>query len=242
MPPPAAEMIGGADALAAEDDAAGREVRAWNNVDQLVDRERRVVDQRHAGVDHLAEIVRRDVGRHADGDAAGAVDQQVREPGRQDRRLLLGIVVVRLEIDGFHVDVGQHGERRLGQPRFGISVGRRRIAVDRAEIALAVDQRHAQREVLRHADHRVVNRLVAMRMVFTDHVTFPIAAKAVVKGPNAHPFYRWAAEARPKDVPRWNFHKYLIGRDGYIADAFPESVTPDDTRIKTGIARALAAA
>ena len=53
-------------------------------------------------------------------------------------------------------------------------------------------------------------------------VTFPIAAKAVVKGPNAHPFYRWAAEARPRDVPRWNFHKYLIGRDGYIADVFPE--------------------
>ena len=72
------------------------------------------------------------------------------------------------------------------------------------------------------------------------HVTFPIAAKAVVKGPNAHPFYKWAAEARPKDVPRWNFHKYLIGRDGYIADVFPESVAPADTRIKTAIARALA--
>src|SRR5215218_5330809 len=48
------------------------------------------------------------------------------------------------------------------------------------------------------------------------HVSFPIAGKAAVKGPNAHPFYKWAAEARPKDVPRWNFHKYLIGRDGYI--------------------------
>jgi glutathione peroxidase len=71
-------------------------------------------------------------------------------------------------------------------------------------------------------------------------VTFPIAEKAVVKGPNAHPFYKWAAEARPKDVPRWNFHKYLIGRDGYIADVFPESVEPADTRIKTAIARALA--
>ena len=47
-----------------------------------------------------------------------------------------------------------------------------------------------------------------------------------MKGPNAHPFYKWAAEARPKDVPRWNFHKYLIGRDGYIADVFPESVEP----------------
>jgi len=71
-------------------------------------------------------------------------------------------------------------------------------------------------------------------------VTFPIAAKAVVKGPNAHPFYKWAAEARPKDVPHWNFHKYLIGRDGYIAEVFPETVEPSDTRVKTAIARALA--
>ena len=73
-------------------------------------------------------------------------------------------------------------------------------------------------------------------------VTFPISAKTVVKGPNAHPFYKWAAELRPKDVPRWNFHKYLIGRDGNIADVFPESVEPTDTRVKTTIARALGAA
>jgi glutathione peroxidase len=71
-------------------------------------------------------------------------------------------------------------------------------------------------------------------------VTFPIAAKAVVKGPNAHPFYKWAADARPKDVPHWNFHKYLIGRDGYIAEVFPETVKPTDTRVKTAIARAFA--
>jgi glutathione peroxidase len=73
-------------------------------------------------------------------------------------------------------------------------------------------------------------------------VTFPIAGKTVVKGPNAHPFYKWAADLRPKDVPRWNFHKYLIGRDGNIAEVFPESVEPTDTRVKTTIARALAAA
>ena len=71
-------------------------------------------------------------------------------------------------------------------------------------------------------------------------VTFPIAAKVVVTGPNAHPFYRWAADARPRDVPHWNFHKYLIGRDGYIAEAFPSTVDPSDTRVKTAIARALA--
>ncbi|HKU05532.1 MAG TPA: glutathione peroxidase [Bradyrhizobium sp.] len=72
-------------------------------------------------------------------------------------------------------------------------------------------------------------------------VTFPIAAKVAVKGPNAHPFYKWAAEARPKEVPRWNFHKYLVGREGYISEVFAESVDPTDTRVKTAIARALAA-
>lgn len=71
-------------------------------------------------------------------------------------------------------------------------------------------------------------------------ITFPMAAKTVVRGPDAYPFYKWAANARPKDVPRWNFHKYLIGRDGYIAEVFPETVEPLDTRVKTAIARALA--
>ena len=74
------------------------------------------------------------------------------------------------------------------------------------------------------------------------NVTFPITAKAAVTGASAHPFYKWAAEARPRDVPKWNFHKYLIGRDGYIAEVFPSAIEPTDTRIKTAIARALAAA
>jgi glutathione peroxidase len=71
-------------------------------------------------------------------------------------------------------------------------------------------------------------------------VTFPITAKAVVIGPNAHPFYKWAAQARPNAVPRWNFHKYLIGRDGYLAEVFASAVEPTDTRVKTAIAKALA--
>ena len=71
-------------------------------------------------------------------------------------------------------------------------------------------------------------------------VTFPITAKAVVIGPNAHPFYKWAAQARPNEVPRWNFHKYLVGRDGYLAEVFPSAVEPTDTRVKTAIAKALA--
>jgi glutathione peroxidase len=73
-------------------------------------------------------------------------------------------------------------------------------------------------------------------------VNFPVAAKTVVKGPAAHPFYKWAAAARPNDTPRWNFHKYLVGRDGYLADAFATSIEPTDTRIKTALARQLSSA
>ena len=133
--------------------------------------ERGIVDQCGAGVDHLAEIVRRNVGGHADRDAAGAVDQQVGKLRRQNRRFRLVVVVVRLEVDGVLVDVPENLERGVGQTCFGISIGRRRIAIDRAEIALPVDQRHAHGKILRHPDHRVVNRLIAVRMIFTDDVT-----------------------------------------------------------------------
>lgn len=75
----------------------------------------------------------------------------------------------------------------------------------------------------------------------TYHVTFPIAAKTIVKGPNAHPFYKWAAAERPGDLPGWNFHKYLVGRDGYIAEAFSSRIEPTDTRVVTAIARSLTA-
>jgi glutathione peroxidase len=69
-------------------------------------------------------------------------------------------------------------------------------------------------------------------------VTFPLAAKTVVIGPQAHPFYRWAAAERPGETPRWNFHKYLIGRDGQIAAVFPASTEPTDPRVFTAIERA----
>jgi glutathione peroxidase len=72
--------------------------------------------------------------------------------------------------------------------------------------------------------------------------SFPLSAKAVVKGPDAHPFYKWAAIERPLDTPRWNFHKYLIGRDGRIAAVFASNVEPNDARIVAAIGKQLAAA
>ncbi len=60
--------------------------------------------------------------------------------------------------------------RDRGHARFGVTVGGRIIAVDIAEIALAVDQRIARGEILRQPHHGVVDRLVAMRMERAHHV------------------------------------------------------------------------
>ncbi|MGL4727391.1 MAG: glutathione peroxidase, partial [Bosea sp. (in: a-proteobacteria)] len=66
-------------------------------------------------------------------------------------------------------------------------------------------------------------------------VTFPMAGKEVVRGAGAHPFYQWASRQRPGEEPRWNFHKYLIGRDGRLIGAFPTNMVPTDLRITTAI-------
>ena len=70
-------------------------------------------------------------------------------------------------------------------------------------------------------------------------VTFPLAAKADVVGVNAHPFYKWAASERPLETPKWNFHKYLVGRDGHVAAAFPSAVEPMEARGVDAVAKEL---
>ena len=73
-------------------------------------------------------------------------------------------------------------------------------------------------------------------------VTFPLTEKVAVKGDAAHPFYRWAALQKPAETPRWNFHKYLVGRDGTLAAAFASAVEPTDTRVVVAVEKELPAA
>jgi glutathione peroxidase len=69
--------------------------------------------------------------------------------------------------------------------------------------------------------------------------TFPFAAKTVIRGPDRHPFYRWASIERPADLPSWNFHKYLVGRDGHIARVFSTQVEPMDARVIDAVVKEL---
>ena len=108
-----------------------------------------------------------------------AVDEQVGQLRRQHRRLLLRAVVVVDEVDGVLVDVGEQlaGDRR--EARLGVAHRRRGVAVDRAEVALPVDQRVAHREVLGQPDQRVVQRDVAVRVVLAHHLADDRGALAV---------------------------------------------------------------
>ena len=175
----AAAFVGIPDAGDALDDSAGGEVRALHVLHQADGADLRVVDVRDNRVDRLAQVVRRDVGGHADRDARRAVDQQVREARRKDGRLHPRLVVVGSEVDGVGIDVAQHlgGESR--EPRLGVPHGRGWVVVDRAKVALAVHQRVALGEVLGEADEGVVDRLVAVRMEVAHHAADDVGALAV---------------------------------------------------------------
>jgi len=61
-------------------------------------------------------------------------------------------------------------------------------------------------------------------------VQFPMFEKVRVKGASADPFYKYLARAAGQQ-PRWNFHKYVLDREGRVVASFPSQVTPDDKRL-----------
>jgi glutathione peroxidase len=72
-------------------------------------------------------------------------------------------------------------------------------------------------------------------------VTFPLSAKTNVKGKEASAVYHWAGEqAGAIGRPKWNFHKYLFGKNGRFVDWFATPTDPMSSRITTAIENELA--
>ena len=64
------------------------------------------------------------------------------------------------------------------------------------------------------------------------NITFPMTDKINVKGENAHELYVWAKNNYGKStVPKWNFHKILINKEGKVQDTFNSFVTPLSKKI-----------
>ena len=62
-------------------------------------------------------------------------------------------------------------------------------------------------------------------------ISFPMTEKVTVKGSEAHPFYKWAYKNYGKSaIPKWNFHKIIIGKDGKIANTFSSITKPSSKK------------
>ena len=71
-------------------------------------------------------------------------------------------------------------------------------------------------------------------------ITFPMTEKVSVKGENAHPFYIWARKNHGKSsIPKWNFHKIIIGKDGKVLDTFASLTNPSSKKFIKAIEKAL---
>ncbi len=70
-------------------------------------------------------------------------------------------------------------------------------------------------------------------------VKFPMFSKSSVKGADANPLHASLIKLTGKE-PKWNFTKYLIGRDGKVLEYFPSKVTPEDKQMVSKIEQALA--
>ena len=68
------------------------------------------------------------------------------------------------------------------------------------------------------------------------NITFPITSIYDVKGDNAHDIFKWAKENYGKSaIPKWNFHKILINRDGQVEDTFASFTKPMSKKITKSI-------
>jgi len=176
----AAGLVGVGDAAAAVEEATGGEVGTLHVLHNFKKTGSGVVDHLDGGVEDFGEIVWRDVGRHADGDAGRTVDDEVRDARGEDGGLRGGLVVVGHEVDRVEVDVGEHLAGDPGHAGFGVTHGGGGITVDGAEVTLAIDHGVAEREGLRKANHGVVDSGVAVRMVLAHGVADDLGALGVL--------------------------------------------------------------
>ena len=154
-----------------DDLRAGRQVRALHVLNERRRRGLGLLQQVDGGGGYLAQVVRRNIGRHADRDAGGAVEQQVRQPRRQDHRLLQRAVEIGRPV---HRAVGELPEQHVGvfgELGFRVAHGREGLGVIlRAPVALAVNEWIAIGEGLRHEHHGLVAGRVSVRMKLAEHI------------------------------------------------------------------------
>ena len=199
---------------------------AGGEVGEELRRRLRVLDELDLGAQQLDEVVREDVGRHADGDAVGAEHQQERELAREQDRLLVAAVVAR-DVGG-RLFVEDLVAREVREAALDVARGGGLVAgEDVAEVALALDEVALVRQV----HERAVDRGVAVRVV--EHRS-PDDGGDLDEAAVVH------LGERVQDAALDGLEAVLDGRDGAVADRVGgelEEVVVHHARERTAVAR-----
>ena len=160
------------DVLAGRDNLRlGGEVRRQYMLAQFSHAGLRRLQQANRGAHHFPQVVGRHIGRHTHGNTGGAIEQHIGHLGGQHPGFVHGAVEVGRPLHGA---LGQLRQQHIGidgQAGFGIAHRREGLGIiGRAPVTLAIDQRVAIAEILRHQHHRFIDRAVAMGVEFTDYI------------------------------------------------------------------------
>ena len=123
----AAGPVGILDSFSSEDHSTGRKIRTLHDIHNFLDCRfvpvYFIVQHLDTCTNDFSEVVRRHIGSHTDRNSRGSVDQQIRNPCRKDRRLLLRLIEVRHKIYRVFIDVSQHLHGYLGETSLSITHG-----------------------------------------------------------------------------------------------------------------------
>jgi len=126
----AASFKGTANPCPPHDNPTGGEIRPRDNLHHIFKGNLRVADICHTGINDFSRVMRRNIGRHPNGNAARAIDQKIGVFSRQNRWFFLGFIIIGDEINSIAINIPQQGFSNLGQTRFCVTHGGWRVTIN----------------------------------------------------------------------------------------------------------------
>ena len=149
-----------------------REVWSRNILHQAISIDIRIIDISTATVNHLAQVVGRDICSHTYSNTITAIHKEIRNLCWHDGRFLKSIIKVVHHVNGLLIEVVHDVFTHLGKTALCITHSSRRVAIHRTEVTLSVDESISHIPFLTHTNQGAIYRRVTMWVVLTEHLTY----------------------------------------------------------------------
>ena len=146
------------------------EIRSLNLSHQLINGDIRIINHHAQAIYYFPQIVRRNIGCHADGNPIGTIDQKIRDTGWQYYRFLQRTIIVWHKINGILVQIPEHFHSQFGHTHFSITHSGRRVSVNGAKVTMPIYQQIAGRKILCHTYCGFIYGGITMRMILTKNI------------------------------------------------------------------------